>query len=357
MMTPFAAGPGARSDRYGLRHMVAAAECGPGVAADGLRHLVPQRNAARDSRRGGGAGRPRLAAMSDALFGRLLTAMVTPMVPSGDLDPVGAAAVVQRLLETGHDGIVVNGTTGESSTLTSAESIEMVRLVVAAADGAARVVAGVGSNDTRHAVEMATLARDAGADALLLVTPYYNRPPQTDVIAHCRAVADATDLPVMLYDIPSRSGIPFESETLVALAEHPNIVAVKDAKGDLWAATEVMAATDLLWFSGADEVNLPLLALGATGIVSVVGHVAGREYAAMLAAVAAGDLGTAQRIHASLIPIVKAIMHTSQGAIMAKAALVELGVIASATVRLPYVMSPPEHLAKLRAALAAVSAV
>ena len=295
--------------------------------------------------------------MSDALFGRLLTAMVTPMVPSGDLDPVGAAAVVQRLLETGHDGIVVNGTTGESSTLTSAESIEMVRLVVAAADGAARVVAGVGSNDTRHAVEMATLARDAGADALLLVTPYYNRPPQAGVIAHCRAVADATDLPVMLYDIPSRSGIPFESETLVALAEHPNIVAVKDAKGDLWAATEVMAATDLLWFSGADEVNLPLLALGATGIVSVVGHVAGREYAAMLAAVAAGDLGTAQRIHASLIPIVKAIMHTSQGAIMAKAALVELGVIASATVRLPYVMSPPEHLAKLRAALAAVSAV
>ena len=342
MMTPFAAGPGARSDRYGLRHMVAAAECGPGVAADGLRHLVPQRNAARDSRRGGGAGRPRLAAMSDALFGRLLTAMVTPMVPSGDLDPVGAAAVVQRLLETGHDGIVVNGTTGESSTLTSAESIEMVRLVVAAADGAARVVAGVGSNDTRHAVEMATLARDAGADALLLVTPYYNRPPQAGVIAH---------------DIPSRSGIPFESETLVALAEHPNIVAVKDAKGDLWAATEVMAATDLLWFSGADEVNLPLLALGATGIVSVVGHVAGREYAAMLAAVAAGDLGTAQRIHASLIPIVKAIMHTSQGAIMAKAALVELGVIGSATVRLPYVMSPPEHLAKLRAALAAVSAV
>ena len=263
--------------------------------------------------------------MSDALFGRLLTAMVTPMVPSGDLDPVGAAAVVQRLLETGHDGIVVNGTTGESSTLTSAESIEMVRLVVAAADGAARVVAGVGSNDTRE--------------------------------AHFVAVADSTDLPVMLYDIPSRSGIPFESETLVALAEHPNIVAVKDAKGDLWAATEVMAATDLLWFSGADEVNLPLLALGATGIVSVVGHVAGREYAAMLAAVAAGDLGTAQRIHASLIPIVKAIMHTSQGAIMAKAALVELGVIASATVRVPYVMSPPEHLAKLRAALAAVSAV
>ncbi|HZB67169.1 MAG TPA: dihydrodipicolinate synthase family protein, partial [Ornithinibacter sp.] len=210
----------------------------------------------------------------------------------------------------------------------------------------------VGSNDTRHAVDMARRAAAAGADALLLVTPYYNKPTQAGVIAHCRAVADTTDLPVMLYDIPSRTGIPFTTETLVSLAEHPRITAVKDAKGDLWASTKVMAGTDLLWFSGADEVNLPLLAQGAFGLVSVVGHVAGEQYAAMVAAVDRGDLPEARRLHTSLIPVVDAIMTTSQGAIMAKAALVELGVLESATVRLPLVESPPEHLELLRSALA-----
>ena len=205
----------------------------------------------------------------------------------------------------------------------------MVRRVKERVGDRARVVAGVGSNDTRHAVDMAGRAADVGADALLLVTPYYNKPTQAGVIAHCRAVADATDLPVMLYDIPARTGIPFTTETLVALAEHPWIRAVKDAKGDLWASTHVMAATDLLWFSGADELNLPLLAIGATGVVSVVGHVAGEQYAAMVAAVDRGDLAEARRIHSSLIPVVDALMSTSQGAIMAKAALVELGVIES----------------------------
>ncbi|WP_344068253.1 4-hydroxy-tetrahydrodipicolinate synthase [Nostocoides vanveenii] len=290
--------------------------------------------------------------MTTSPFGRVLTAMVSPMTPDGELDPVGTKAVVEHLLATGHDGIVVNGTTGESATLTSAESMEMVEWVIEAAGEKAQVVAGVGSNDTRHAVEMAKLARDAGADALLLVTPYYNKPTQAGVLAHCRAVADATDLPVLLYDIPGRTGIPFATETLIALAEHPNIRGVKDAKGDLWAATHVMAATDLLWFSGADEVNLPYLAQGATGIVSVVGHIAGRRYADMVAAVDAGDLATARRIHLDLLPIVDALMTTSQGAIMAKAALTELGIIEHATVRLPYVESPPEHLEILRAALA-----
>lgn len=290
--------------------------------------------------------------MTTSPFGRVLTAMVSPMTPDGELDPVGTKALVGHLLASGHDGIVVNGTTGESATLTSAESMEMVEWVIGAADGQAKVVAGVGSNDTRHAVEMAKLARDAGADALLLVSPYYNKPTQAGVLAHCRAVADATDLPVLLYDIPGRTGIPFATETLIALAEHPNIQGVKDAKGDLWAATHVMAATDLLWFSGADEVNLPYLAQGATGIVSVVGHVAGRRYADMIAAVDAGDLPTARRIHVDLLPIVDALMTTSQGAIMAKAALKELGIIEHATVRLPYVESPPEHVEILRTALA-----
>ena len=290
--------------------------------------------------------------MTSSPFGRVLTAMVTPMSPGGDIDDKGTDSLVDHLLATGHDGIVVNGTTGESSTLSDDESLEMVRRVKQRAGERAKVVAGVGSNDTRHAVQMAGLAADAGADALLLVSPYYNRPTQAGLVAHCRAVADTTDLPVMLYDIPSRTGIPFTTDTLITLAEHPNIAAVKDAKGDHWASTHVMAATDLLWFSGADEVNLPLLALGATGVVSVVGHVAGEQYAAMVAAVDRGDLAEARAIHTSLIPVVDVLMTTSQGAIMAKAALVELGVIESATVRLPLVESPPEHLELLRSALA-----
>ena len=290
--------------------------------------------------------------MTSSPFGRVLTAMVTPMSPGGEIDDKGTDSLVDHLLATGHDGIVVNGTTGESSTLSDDESLEMVRRVKQRAGERARVVAGVGSNDTRHAVQMAGLAAEAGADALLLVSPYYNKPTQAGLVAHCRAVADTTDLPVMLYDIPARTGIPFTTDTLITLAEHPNIAAVKDAKGDHWASTHVMAATDLLLFSGADEVNLPLLALGATGVVSVVGHVAGEQYAAMVAAVDRGDLAEARAIHTSLIPVVDVLMTTSQGAIMAKAALVELGVIESATVRLPLVESPPEHLELLRSALA-----
>jgi 4-hydroxy-tetrahydrodipicolinate synthase len=289
--------------------------------------------------------------MTTSPFGRVLTAMVTPMAPDGEVDEKGTDALVDHLLATGHDGLVVNGTTGESSTLSDDESIEMVRRVRQRAGDRATVVAGVGSNDTRHAVDMARRAADAGAEALLLVTPYYNKPTQAGVVAHCRAVADATDLPVMLYDIPSRTGIPFTTPTLVTLAEHPRIVAVKDAKGDLAASTRVMADTDLLWFSGEDALTLPLLALGAVGTVSVVGHVAGDHYRAMVDAVDRGDLAEARRINDSLLPVVDAIMSPSQGAIMAKAALVEIGVLEHATVRLPLVESPPEHLEVLRSGL------
>jgi 4-hydroxy-tetrahydrodipicolinate synthase len=294
--------------------------------------------------------------MTSSPFGRVLTAMVTPMSPDGEVDDKGIDALVDHLLATGHDGIVVNGTTGEASTLTDDESIDLVRRVKERAGDRAAVVAGVGSNDTRHAVEMARRAARTGVDALLLVTPYYNKPTQAGVVAHCRAVADTTDLPVMLYDIPSRTGIPFTTDTLVQLAEHPRIAAVKDAKGDLAASATVLAATDLLWFSGEDALTLPLLAIGALGTVSVVGHVAGEQYAAMVAAVDRGDLAQARRIHASLIPVVDAIMTTSQGAIMAKAALVELGILESAAVRLPLVESPPEHLELLRSALATLPA-
>lgn len=279
--------------------------------------------------------------------------MVTPMTPDGALDTKGVAAVVEHLVATGHDGVVVNGTTGESPTLSAAESIAMVREVKAAAGDRLKVTAGVGSNNTAHAIEMASQATEAGADALLVVSPYYNKPTQAGLLAHTLAMADASVLPIMLYDIPGRTATPFAVETLIALAEHPRILAVKDAKGDLWASTQVMAATDLLWYSGADEQNLAHLAQGAHGVVSVVGHVAGRHYADMVAAVDAGDLARAREIHHRLIPVTNALMSTSQGAIMAKAALVELGIIEHATVRLPYVEGTTDHLEILRAGLAA----
>jgi 4-hydroxy-tetrahydrodipicolinate synthase len=290
--------------------------------------------------------------MSSPVFGRVLTAMVTPMTPDGALDETSVVAVAEHLVAHGHDGIVVNGTTGESPTLSANESIRMVRLVVEAVGDRVTVVAGVGSNDTAHSIAMARRAADAGAAGLLVVTPYYNKPTQPGLVAHFTAIADVTGLPVLLYDIPGRTGTPIHTETLLRLAEHPAIVAVKDAKGDLWAATQVMAATDLQWYSGDDVLNLAHLAQGAVGIVSVVGHVAGDRYAAMIRAVQAGDLATARDIHRGLVPVVDAIMNTSQGAIMAKAALVELGVIPSAAVRLPLVQSPPEHLAALREGLA-----
>ncbi|PRY63634.1 4-hydroxy-tetrahydrodipicolinate synthase [Knoellia remsis] len=285
-------------------------------------------------------------------FGRLITAMVTPMRPDGSIDEDGIRAVVEHLLASGHDGIVVNGTTGESATLSDDESITAVRIAKEVAGDRAAITAGVGSNDTAHSVHMAARAAEAGADALLLVSPYYNKPTQAGLLAHCRAVADSTELPIMLYDIPGRTAVAFDTATLIELAQHPRILAVKDAKADLWASTHVMAATDLLWFSGDDVLSLAHLAQGAVGVVSVVGHVAGREYAAMLAAVDAGDLAQAREIHQRLIPAVDAIMTTSQGAIMSKAALAELGVIESAFVRLPLVESPPEHLELLRKGLA-----
>lgn len=277
--------------------------------------------------------------------------MVTPMTPDGALDTKGVASLVEHLVATGHDGVVVNGTTGESPTLTSAESIAMVREVKAAAGDRLKVTAGVGSNNTAHAIEMAAEATEAGADGLLVVSPYYNKPTQAGLLAHTRAIADAATLPVMLYDIPGRTATPFATETLIALAEHPRIVAVKDAKGDLWASSQVMAATDLLWYSGEDALNLPLLAMGAHGVVSVVGHVAGSHFREMIEAVEAADLPRARAIHHRLIPVITAIMGTSQGAIMAKAALVELGIIETATVRLPYVEGPEAHLEVLRAGL------
>jgi len=273
------------------------------------------------------------------------------MRPDGGLDLDGLQKVAGHLLDNGHDGIVVNGTTGESPTTSDEEKLTILEAVLEAVGERAKVVAGVGSNDTAHTIHAARAAATAGAHGLLVVTPYYNRPTQAGLHAHFTAVAGSTDLPVLLYDIPARTGTPIATDTLIRLADHPRIIAVKDAKGDLWAASQVLAATDLLWYSGDDVLTLAHLAHGAVGYVGVTTHVAGSQYAAMLAAVEGGDLPEAIALHRRLIPVVNAIMNTSQGAIMAKAALKELGVIDSAAVRLPLVESPPEHLAILREAL------
>lgn len=290
------------------------------------------------------------------LFGTNLVAMVTPMRPDGSINGAGVDSLVAHLLATGCDGLVVVGTTGESPTVTDTEAVGLIRSVVTAAAGRAKVIAGVGCYDTAASVRRARAAEAAGADALLLVCPYYSKPSQAGVVAHCRTVADATDLPVMLYDIPARAGIAMEYSTLLELAAHPRIRAVKDAKGDLYEAMSVMARTELAYYCGIDELNPAYLACGATGVVSVVGNVAADRIAELLGAVRDGDLGAARAIHTALIPVIDAVMRTSQGAVMAKAALVELGVIEHATVRLPLLEASMPERALLREALTALAA-
>ncbi|HEY8371424.1 MAG TPA: 4-hydroxy-tetrahydrodipicolinate synthase, partial [Pseudonocardiaceae bacterium] len=253
-------------------------------------------------------------------FGRVLTAMVTPFDAEGRLDLDKAQALAARLVDSGCDGLVINGTTGESPTTNESEKVELVRAVVDAVGDRATIVAGAGSYDTAHSVEQARRAQGAGAHGILTVTPYYSRPPQSGLLAHFTAVADAVDIPVMLYDIPPRSVVPIEVDTLRRLAEHPRIVAVKDAKGDLRAGSEVMGSTGLAYYSGDDPLNLPWLSVGAVGFVSVIGHLVADRLRRMLDAFEAGDPVTAREIHLGLLPVYRAFGRVG-GVIFSKAAL------------------------------------
>jgi 4-hydroxy-tetrahydrodipicolinate synthase len=280
----------------------------------------------------------------DAPFGRVATAMVTPFAADGSLDLDAAQQLATYLVEHGNDALVLSGTTGESPTTTDAEKIDVIRAVLEAVGDRAKIVAGVGSNDTAHTVESAKAAEAAGAHGLLVVTPYYNKPPQEGIRAHFTAVADATGLGVIAYDIPSRTGTKIATEKLLQLAAHPRIVGVKDAKYDVAATTKVLAETDLAYYCGADELNLAWLSIGAVGMISVVAHVAGDDYRAMVGAVDAGDLATAREIDRRLVPAVEAIMTRTQGVIMAKAALKLAGVLGHATTRPPLVDATPEQV-------------
>jgi 4-hydroxy-tetrahydrodipicolinate synthase len=285
-------------------------------------------------------------------FGRVLSAMVTPLAEDGSIDLSGAQELASHLVDRrAHDGLVVFGTTGESPTISDGEQHAVLEAVMDAVGDRATVIAGVGTNDTAHSIEKAQAAKRLGVHGLLAVTPYYNKPPQEGLFRHFSAIADATDLPVMLYDIPPRSVVPIEVETLVRLAEHPRIVAVKDAKGDLGAVAWTLARTDLAYYSGEDMLNLPLLALGAVGVVSVVGPRLGPPVAQRIAAGESGDLVKARAVNESLLPIYTGIFRT-QGVIMVKAALRQLGLPAG-PVRPPLVDATPEQVAQLRRDLVA----
>ena len=255
----------------------------------------------------------------------MITAMITPMTPDGAVDFDGAARLADYLVtDMRNDGLVINGTTGEAPTTTDEEKEQLLRVVLEAVGSRAKVVAGVGTNITSHTIELARAAERVGAHGLLVVTPYYNKPPQPALEAHFTAVADATGLPMLIYDIPGRTGAAVSTETLVKLAAHPRIVGVKDAKDSPGATSHVLAQTDFVYYCGTDMLNLPWLALGAVGFVSVVGHVVGDRLHEMIDAFGAGDVSRARRIHYDLIPVYDGLFR-NQGAVMTKAALDLLG--------------------------------
>jgi 4-hydroxy-tetrahydrodipicolinate synthase len=279
-------------------------------------------------------------------FGRLATAMVTPFKKDLSIDWDGVSQLAAHLLSTGHDAIVVNGTTGEAPTTSDDEKDKIIKVVVEAVGSKAKVIAGAGNNETSHSVEQALRAQKAGAHGLLVVTPYYNKPPQAGIEAHFRAIADASDLPVMMYDIPGRTGLAIEPDTIVRLAEHPRIAALKDAKGDVASTSWVIKRSGIPVYSGDDILNLPLLSVGAVGFVSVCGHTVGAQLREMLDSWFAGNSSRALEIHQKILPVFTGTFRT-QGAILTKAALNLMGLPGGFT-RLPLVDATPEQIAQLR---------
>lgn len=282
------------------------------------------------------------------MFGRVLVAMITPFHENGDVDLDGAQELAAHLVdEGGCDGLVLNGTTGEAPTTTDAEKQSVIRAVTEAVGDRAHILAGVGTNSTRHTIELARQAEKAGANGLLVVTPYYSRPTQEGVENHFRATADATGLPVVLYDIPGRTATPIETGTLLRLAAHEQIVGVKDCKVDLLASAHVIAETGLHFYSGNDELTLPMYSIGGAGVISTVGHVVGNEIRAMLDAFDRGDNAEALRLHQQMLPTITAMMTREPGAVAAKAAL-RLRNLPAGPVRAPLAEATPALVEELR---------
>ncbi|RRJ87921.1 4-hydroxy-tetrahydrodipicolinate synthase [Gulosibacter macacae] len=283
---------------------------------------------------------------ADNPFGQVLVALITPMDHDGEVAWTDVERHVAALVDGGVDGIVVSGTTGETSTLTDDEKLKLVEVAKAVAGNRAKIIQGGPSNETAHAIQLAKQSERVGADAIMAVTPYYNKPTQAGVLTHFRMVADATDLPMILYDIPGRAGVPIKYETILRLAKHPSILAVKDAKGDLAEASRVLNETDLLYFSGDDPMVLPALAIGYSGLIGVTANIAPQPYRTIVDAVNRGDLATATAEHKLLEPLARATMTHIPGTVSTKYLLHGLGRISTPRVRLPLV-GPEEWEATL----------
>lgn len=290
--------------------------------------------------------------MTTRPFGTVLTAMVTPMHEGGAIDLESAQRLAKYLIEHGSDGLVLSGTTGEAPTTHAPEKVDLIRAVRAAVGPDVTIITGAGSNDTAHAVRMAEQGEEAGADGILALTPYYSKPTQAGVVAHFRAILGATNLPVMLYDIPGRTGLPISDWALDQMASHDRVVAVKDATGDVAQAAERIKRTGLAWYSGDEALNLDFLRVGAVGVVSVAAHVAGRDMARFFAEYEAGNVEEAQRIHDRLMPVYDTIFN-GPAAINAKSALAWAGVISSRAMRLPLLPASDADYAATIAALEA----
>ncbi len=285
-------------------------------------------------------------------FGAVLTAMVTPMTPDGAVDLKAAVKLAKKLVDAGNDGLVLSGTTGESPVTHAPEKAELVTAVVEAVGDRAAVLAGAGSNDTVHAIRMAEQAAESGADGLLVVSPYYSRPSQEGLYRHFTAVADATDLPVMLYDVPGRTAVRIAPETYLRLAQHPRVVANKDATGDVYGGGKLAASTGLAWYSGDDGLLLPFLSVGGAGIVSVSAHVVGAHFAETVRRFDAGDIAGAIEVYRTTTGVVDAMNGAGAQAVMVKAALEILGVTDNRFLRLPNVAATDDEVVALRAVLA-----
>jgi 4-hydroxy-tetrahydrodipicolinate synthase len=284
-----------------------------------------------------------------SLFGQVLVALVTPMTTEGEVDWDATEKHLDYVISNGADGVVVTGTTGETSTLTDAEKLQLVKVGKSVSAGRAKIITGGGSNETAHAMQLYKASEAAGADGVMIVTPYYNKPTQAGVLTHFRMIADATDLPVILYDIPGRTGIPIAFETILRAAKHPNIVAIKDAKGDFAQVSRVLNETDLLYFSGDDSNILPHISIGATGLIGVTANIAPRAYRDMVDATNKNDFHTALEVHTTLEPLVRAAMSHVPGTVAAKYILDGLGLIESPRVRLPLVGPEESEAARIEA--------
>jgi 4-hydroxy-tetrahydrodipicolinate synthase len=277
-----------------------------------------------------------------SLFGQVLVALVTPMTAEGEVDWAATERHIDYVISNGADGVVVTGTTGETSTLTDAEKIKLVEVGKSVSAGRAKIITGGGSNETAHAMQLYKASEKAGADGVMIVTPYYNKPTQAGILTHFRLIADATDLPVILYDIPGRTGVAISYDTFHRAAKHPNIVAIKDAKGDLAQASRLMLETGLMYFSGDDSNVLPHISIGATGLIGVTANIAPRAYRELVDATNKNDFHAALKVHNSLEPLQRAIMSHVPGTVAAKYVLHGLGLIDSPRVRLPLV-GPEDH--------------